>query len=119
MTPSLERRKHPRYNVNSDVLAVLKPYPIKLGQIANISEGGLAFNYQGAQAIDGAYSFLDLIASQGQQHFSSFPIQPLRDTTVSKVFGKSIPIRQMAICFQALNSIQKVMLQQFIDIHTK
>ena len=41
----LERRKHKRFQVQDDAIAVLRPIVDKRGPIIDISRGGLAFRY--------------------------------------------------------------------------
>ncbi len=41
----IERRKHKRYNAKEGAYAAISPHSQKLGQIIDISMGGLAFKY--------------------------------------------------------------------------
>lgn len=45
MNAFTERRAHPRYGVNEGTYAAISPNSDKMGQIINISRGGLAFRY--------------------------------------------------------------------------
>ena len=118
MDCQIERRKHPRFAVKSDVLAILKPYPVKLGKIADISESGLSFQYLGSDELPAHYSVIDLFVTQDDQEYRSFPIQKLREITLSKVYEKTVPIRQIGIMFNDLTPDQAALLRLFITAHT-
>lgn len=45
MATKLERRKHKRYSIKDGSYATISPESTKLGQIMDISMGGLAFKY--------------------------------------------------------------------------
>lgn len=113
-----ERRQHHRFEGSSEVLAVLKPYPIKLGQIANISEGGLAFQYLSENEVEHKYLELDIFISANGQQYNDFPVSAVRDFRVSNQFEKLTPKRQICIKFGELSKEQTQLLKSFIDRHT-
>lgn len=91
----------------------MKPYPVKLGQIANISEDGLAFVYLGETQISYPYTHLDLYVTCGDKAFSSFPIKLLGFVTVATIYG-AVPIQRVSICFKGLTDKQKEQIRRFI-----
>ncbi len=113
-----ERRQHYRYIGPSEALAILKPHPIKLGQIVNISEGGLAFQYTSDNKIDTKYIELDIFVSAEGQQYNAFPFKAIRDFRVSSTFENSTPKRQLCIKFEKLSIEQKLLLKSFICLHT-
>ncbi len=110
-----DRREHPRYRVSNEALAILKPHPIKLGQIINISEGGLAFQYLGEDKINAQYIELDIFVSKNGKQFNAFPFSKVRDFQISSQFEKSTPIRQLCVKFDDLSVEQKSLLKNFIN----
>ena len=111
----MERRQHPRYKLNNDALAILKPHPIKLGQIINISEGGLAFQYLSDNKIDDSYLELDIFVSEKGKQCDAFPFTMVKDFQVSSCFEKTTPTRQICVKFNELSTEQKTRLKNFID----
>ncbi len=109
-----DRREYPRYKVSNEALAILKPHPIKLGQIINISEGGLAFQYLSENTIDSKYVELDIFVSKNGKQFNAFPFRKIRDFQISSQFEKTTPIRQLCVQFQDLSFEQKSLLKNFI-----
>lgn len=111
----VEKREHPRFQVSNEALAILKPHPIKLGQIINISEGGLAFQYLGDEKINASYVELDIFVSKSGRQFNAFPFKKVRDFQISSDYEKTTPIRQLCIQFKDLTSEQKSQLKDFIS----
>lgn len=118
MYPGVERRKHPRYKVKSDILAVLTPYPVKLGQIANISEGGAAFVYQAGEPMTGRYTHLDLYVTRGRKIFNRLPVNTLGHVSVDNLYDASVCLRQVSLSFGGLNTGQKKQINHFIEHFT-
>ena len=112
-----ERRQHHRYTGSSEALAVLKPHPIKLGQIVNISEGGLAFQYISNDKIDTKYIELDIFVSVNGQQYNAFQFTAIRDFRVSSTFESLTPKRQLCIKFDSLSNEQTLLLKSFICQH--
>lgn len=112
-----ERRQYHRYSGANKALAVLKPHPIKLGHIVNISEGGLAFQYLSDDSIDTRYIELDIFISDNNQQFNSFRFTTIRDFRVSNQFEKTTPKRQLCIKFNSLSAQQKLLLRNLIGNH--
>ncbi len=110
-----DRREHPRYRVSNEALAILKPHPIKLGQIINISEGGLAFQYLGENKIDCKYVELDIFVSKNGKQFNAFPFSKVRDFQISSRYEESTPIRQLCVKFDVLSIEQQSLLKNFIS----
>lgn len=113
-----ERREYPRYQLTNDALAILKPHPIKLGQIINISEGGLAFHYISDNKITPGYIELDIFVSTDGKQCDAFPFKTIKDFRVSNYLDMTTPIRQLCIKFTKLTSLQKSHLRQFIREYT-
>lgn len=118
MNPYVERRGNPRYTVKSEVLAVLKPYPVKLGQIANISEGGLAFMYLGENRISEPYTHMDLYDAKGEKTCHALPIELVSFAEIAYIYG-IIPIQRVSIRFRDLTGHQKDAIKGFIQAYTE
>lgn len=118
MKPEIERRRHPRFELKNDALVVLKPHPIKLGQIINISEGGISFHYLSHQQLPLRYFELDIFISGPDNHYNAFPFLKVNDFKLSGHFEKVTPTRQLCIKFDSLSNEQKKQLKAFINNHT-
>ena len=60
-------------------LAVLKAKPLKMGQIVNISKGGLAFRYIDSEIEAGKSSKLDIVFAQNGFHLKKIPFKTVTD----------------------------------------
>ncbi|MBW1860726.1 MAG: PilZ domain-containing protein [Deltaproteobacteria bacterium] len=98
----VERRKHKRFQAWNGAFVALGPYSLKLGQIVNMSMGGLAFRYIGSR-------------------------KPSRMKTESKIFidngfclddVPSLVMRQSGVQFGKLTRDQRSELEYFIHNHT-
>lgn len=112
-----ERRQHQRYTSPDEALAVLKPHPIKLGQVVNISEGGLAFQYLSNDKIDTKHIELDIFISADGPQYTDIPFTAVKDFRVSSRFDESIPKRQLCIKFNGLSNEQKRLIKNLICLH--
>jgi hypothetical protein len=117
MEPMNERRRHPRFFVDNDILAVLKPFPVKLGQIINISQTGIAFQYQGSEKLPDHYSHIDLFITKDIHDYTALPIRLIRETTLPRIKDNILPIRQAAMEFKDLTEDQIIRVRDFITAH--
>jgi hypothetical protein len=119
MEKTAERRQYPRFNVKSDVLAVLKPYPVKLGQVINISEGGIVFQYFGTEVLSSHYSKIDFFVTQNEIEYNSLPVISLWSDIIHHSPEKGLPMHQVGMRFDTLSSEQSMLLKEFIAMNTE
>jgi hypothetical protein len=116
----VERRRHERFKVEKIAFAVLRNRVSKLGQIIDISRGGLAFHYIANQEWPEVSSELDILLASN----NGFCLERLKFKTISdfKIANKSpyssITVRRRGVQFEALTEHQTSHLLDFLRKHT-
>lgn len=116
---SPERRKHKRFKVKAGPLAVSIPDFKKLGQIKDISKGGLAFQYieNGDQTKEPVG--VEILSIVGGYYLSKLPVRTVLDVEVDYTGSLNLSLkRQLSLEFGKLNYHQKVLLEHFIQKYT-
>ena len=113
-----ERRSHERFPVKQGVYALLKNSASKLGQIENISKGGLAFMYiNGGEKIHGSL-LLDIFLSGHGFYLKDIPCNKISDVQVeSKSPFSDFKMRHLGVQFSQLNPDQSNRLDMLILNH--
>ncbi len=138
----IERRKHNRFRVKEGgfaiimsatanlgqiedmsmgeiALAVLKAKPLKMGQIVNISKGGLAFCYIDSEIEAGKSSELDILFAQKGFHLKKVMFKTAADYKAESEFPfSSIVMRQRSVQFREMRPYQISRLDYFIKNYT-
>lgn len=115
----VERRRHKRFQAQEGAFAVARPEFTKLGQIMDISRGGLAFRYvvtgsQGNGAIE-----VDIFKAGDGFYLENIPIKTIWDLRVPKKLSNgSLPMRRCGMQFGELTPNQISQLEYFIQNHT-
>ena len=113
----VERRKHKRFQVLSGTFVALLPDYVKLGQIIDISMGGLAFRYMaGREPSRGLY--LDMFSSDKTFYLGKIPFETISDFETQDVPFSSLATRRCGVQFGELTHIQTSQLEYFIQNHT-
>ena len=115
----VERRAHKRFLVQEGAYALLKNNSSKLGQIKNISKGGLAFSY----IVDGEQMHelfkVDIFISNRGFYLKDIPSKKISDFHIdNKLPFSTFSIRQAGIQFNELNHSQLSQLDNFMRDHT-
>ena len=114
-----ERRKNQRFKAAYGAYAVLGPESSKLGQIKDISMGGLAFKYLADEARSNGADELDIIIRQDGFYIKSIPIQTVSDFELARENALStVPIRRQGVQFGELTSNQTSQLEFILKNHT-
>jgi hypothetical protein len=116
---SPERRRHKRFKVKKGFLAVSIPDFKKLGQIKDISKGGLAFQYLGnaEQAKDSVE--VEILSIADDFYLRKLPVRTVLDFEINNPVSLSLlPKRQLSMKFGKLNHYQKELLTHFLQRHT-
>jgi hypothetical protein len=103
----VERRKYKRFQVQEGVYALLKNNSSKLGQIKNISRGGLAFSYiVDGEQIHEAFK-VDIFISNIGYCLKDIPSRKISDLHLdNRLPFSTFSIRQARIQFNELNHSQ-------------
>ncbi len=118
-TDFIERRKHKRLKAKERAFAVLKSNSAKLGQIINISKGGLTFRYiPNGKKSNGSFE-VDIFIAGNDFHLKKVPTRIVLDCDISnKVSFSSLPMRQLSMQFGEMMPEQKSKLAFFLENHT-
>ena len=115
---NVERRKHKRFKVQGDAVAVLSRSPDVAGQIVNISEGGISFRYVASRQRSDESPRLNLLASNEKVSSKSMPFKCVWDSPTTDVFSFSfgrISTRCCGLNFGDLTDDEKLELKKFIQ----
>lgn len=115
-----ERRKHKRFPIRDVAFAILRSdKDEELGQIMNISMGGLAFQYfVGNRELQKADK-LDVLPADNGFHVDNIPFQVVDDyELVNELPFSSITKREQRVYFAKLTDNQKKGIESFIKEHT-
>lgn len=116
-----DRRKHKRYKISDVAFAVLKSEMNEdLGQITNISRGGLAFEYfVGSRKMEKA-SFLDIMLIKNEFYIHQIPVRTIADFNISNELPFStITKRRQSVCFESLDEVQEKQIDYLIRFHSE
>ena len=115
----LERRKSKRFKAAYGAYAVLGPDISKLGQIKDISMGGLAFKYLADEVRSDGAGELDIIIRQNSFCVKGIPIKTVSDHELAKENAFStVRLRQQGVQFGALTPDQASQLEFVLKHHT-
>jgi len=111
-----EKRRHPRFEVRSGVIAVVKSDAAHtLGEVVDVSEGGLALTYVAESGPAVAGRTLDLFGSGGIWYLKGVPVRTASDVEMpNEVPFSIIEMRRMGVAFGALADTQQRQLRGFI-----
>jgi hypothetical protein len=109
----VERRKHRRFQVPKSAFVGFGPYDVKVGQIIDVSTGGLAFRYVGtAEPSNGE---LTIIVTERDFYVSQIPFRTVSDFEIAgKTSPTSVAVRRSGVQFGDLTEYQKSQLQHFV-----
>ena len=114
-----ERRQDVRYRVREGAFAVLPDCRI-VGEIVDISKGGLALRYIiGNEDLSGS-SGLDILFAGGKFHLAGVPIRTVSDSVMPDDFySDSVTTRRRGIQFGEMTPEQRNEVKSFIGKHTR
>ena len=114
-----DRRKQTRFKAVNGAFAAVRQKSNHLGQIKDISFGGLAFTYLANEGATNGARVLDIFVTKHQLYIKDIPFQLVRDTQVEKENPFStVPVRQQSVQFGALSENQKSQLIHLMQYHT-
>jgi hypothetical protein len=115
-----ERRKHTRYEIKDVAFAILRTdQEEELGQITNISMGGLAFQYFIGNREFQKANHLDVLLADSGLHVENIPFDVVDDyELVNELPFSSITKREQRVLFTEMTDDQKKGIERFIRRHT-
>lgn len=115
MNKMVERRKHKRFTVSNGAFVVLRPHQLNIGQLLDISMGGLAFTYMADQEPPNRSYELDMFFIGESFYLEGAPIRIAWDCRIDGVPFSSLKMRRMGVQFGELTPGQKSQLHYFIE----
>lgn len=116
---NLERRKHERLKAKEGTFAVVVSGKSKLGQVKDISMGGLTFQYVDSGEPVDVSSEIELFSSVYDFHLKKLKVKSVEDLAVDNTVPfSSLPIRQLRIQFGTMTSDQLRLLDFFLRRYT-
>lgn len=110
-----EKRRHPRFEVRPGVFGAVKSGAHMLGDVVDVSEGGLALTYVAELGSLVEEGVLHLFGSGGISYLKNAPVKTVSDIELpNDVPFSTIKIRRMGMEFGMLSDIQKGQLRGFI-----
>jgi hypothetical protein len=114
----VERRKHKRFQAEDGAYAAVRPQYDKIGQIIDISRGGLAFRYMVSGNQEDKSSELDIFLIGDGFHLDKVPFQTVSDQEIpERLCAGSQTMRRCAVQFGELTQMQTLQLEEFIRNH--
>ena len=115
----IERRKHKRFKVKGGAFAVSTTDCKNLGQIKDISKGGLAFQFiENGEPAKGSIE-IEIFSTAGDFYLKKLPVKTVLDSEIDNtVSSHSMPMRQWRMQFGKLNYFQELLLDFFLQKYT-
>jgi hypothetical protein len=115
---TVERRAHKRFPVQDGIYAVLRNNSSKLGQIKNISKGGLAFSYIADEEQLHESFLVDIFIRNIGYYLKDVPSRKISDFHIdNRLPFSTFKVRQVGIQFNELAHSQRLQLDNFIRDH--
>ena len=115
----VERRRHKRFQAEEGAYAAVRPQYDKIGQIIDVSRGGLAFRYMVSGSQEDASSELDIFLIGDGFHLDKVPFQTVSDEGIpERLSPSSQKMWRCGVQFGELTQMQILKLKEFILNHT-
>jgi c-di-GMP-binding flagellar brake protein YcgR len=114
---TIERREYQRFRAQEGTFAVFGPNSNKIGQITDISMGGLAFHYMPGEEPNGSKE-LNIFLAESSFYLRKIPFDTVWDQDARQVPFSSINIRRCGVEFGSLSDAQSSQLERFIESYT-
>jgi hypothetical protein len=114
----VDRRKHERFGVPIGIYVSFRSRGARLGEVINISQGGLAFRYMGGKEPSDGPDKLNIFLEEGGFHLNDVPFRTVTDFGTYQVPFTSVTMRQSGVQFGELTRHQMSQLEGLIQKHT-
>jgi len=112
---AFERRKHKRFLAQDGAFVELRDHGGKIGEIIDVSQGGLAFRYIDIGDRPKRSLELDILLKHAGFRLEKLPAETVSDVEITKTFHQGITrIRRQGVQFGRLTKSQKTRLEYFI-----
>ncbi len=116
---TIEQRKHKRFRVQYGAFVVFRFNDSKLGQIIDISRGGLAFRYVANGKQSKGPDQLDIMLAEKDFHIEKLPFKTIFDFEIPSVVAfNSLKTRRCGVQFGKFTQNQISQLESFIKNYT-
>jgi len=103
-----DRRKHKRFKVPADTFAIIKNPSFKLGQIADMSKGGISFYYIGGKEFVNNGFSVDILLADDDFYIDNLPVNIVSNITVPLHASiKKAAFKRCGMKFRNLNFSQR------------
>jgi hypothetical protein len=116
MKEIVNQRRYARFRVPKDAFAALGPDYIKVGQIINISMGGLVFRYHNSKGPSNA-SELDIFLAGRAFYLYKLPFETVWDSLTDKKPCSCINMKECGLQFGNLTPHQIAQLKYFFQAY--
>jgi len=100
--------------------AVYKSKPAKMGQIIDMSQGGLSFDFVDDLTSDNERFFLDILSADNKFHMDKIKFKTIRETRTQDDPSLSpITMKKQGVQFVGLTFKQISRLEKFLRKHTE
>ena len=114
-----EQRKYLRYRAKEGAIAAIRCADVNVGQIIDISKGGLSFSYVSLDHDQKGPCELDVFFRNNGFYLKNIPFKMVSDFDMDNdLLFSSITLRRQSVRFCKLNSKQHSDLERFIHHHT-
>jgi hypothetical protein len=114
----VERRKHKRFQGREGALAALGPHSTRIGQIIDVSMGGLAFSYiAGEEPSDGSFE-LGILFAEESFYLTQIPFKTISDQEAKEVPFSFVKMRRCGVQFGEMTHSQISQVEYFIQNYT-
>ncbi len=115
----VERRRHNRFQVEDGAYAAIRPQYDKIGQIIDVSRGGLAFRCMVSGSHEGESSEMDIFLIGDGFYLDKVPFKTVSDQGMPKRLSPGPQaMRRCGVQFGELTQTQALKLEEFILKHT-
>lgn len=115
----VERRRYPRLKTIGGNAMVFLPDEALVGELVDISLGGLAFYYSDTPSRQEYQLQSGILVGDDDLWLEDFPIKTVHDFVVEiPVFSKRPILRRRCLAFGPLSNHQKSLLEQYIWLNT-
>jgi len=113
-----EHRKHKRFQVPGGVFVGFGPRANKVGQVVDVSMGGLGYRYVGCEeSSDGSH--LDIFSTDNDFYLGAVPFKTVCDLqVVGRALSSPMTMRRCGVRFGKLSRKQSAHLEYFIQRYT-
>ncbi|MBW2174204.1 MAG: PilZ domain-containing protein [Deltaproteobacteria bacterium] len=111
----VERRKHKRFEIPIGMFVSFRPHRPRLGEVINISRGGLAFRYYGGKEPSDGSNKLNIFLEEGDFHLNDILSRTVTDFGTYRIPFRSVTMRRSSVQFRSLTHHQISQLEHFIE----